>query len=608
MEDTVSIYKFNPEDARRFASQLGIRAQERGNELHFRKCPYCQNKTDDKNTFAISLETGQFKCLRASCGAHGNMITLARDFNFSLGRDVDEYFNSEKRYRNLRKYPVPIASDPAVRFLRSRGISREITERYHITTHKDHDNQLVFPFYDDDGTLQFIKYRKTDFDKSKDKNKEWCLSGCCPILFGMQQCNRDNKTLVITEGQIDSLSVAECGIENAVSVPTGAKGFTWVPYCWDFLTSFETVIVFGDHENGHITLLDEIRDRLSGGSVRVKHVRPEDYKDCKDANELLLKYGRQAVVDAVSNAVIVSNPRIKKLSEVRKRILDENSVIDTGIDKLNRLIGGFYPGQLIILTGERGKGKSTLGGQFILQAVKQGITSMIYSGELSDWQVQEWIDRQAAGARYINKKVTRNGFENYLVSAEAERKIHAWYDELLYIRDNSIDGDDDESLIDTIKSAVTQHGVKVLLLDNLMTAMDDDAREDIYRKQSGFVKNVARIAKAYDVIIILVVHPRKTGTDSPQNDDVAGSADITNLANTILWYHEPKKDDDTDAPRVLRVTKNRDMDGRIEQDGIPLYFGIASKRVGEDPRRLDWAYGWESTEEFVPADDDYIPY
>ncbi|MFR5790588.1 MAG: hypothetical protein ACLUFA_09425 [[Clostridium] leptum] len=54
-----------------------------------------------------------------------------------------------------------------------------------------------------------------------------------PILFGMKQCV-DFGTLVITEGQIDSLTLADCGIKNAASV-TGALGFTWLENCWDWI-------------------------------------------------------------------------------------------------------------------------------------------------------------------------------------------------------------------------------------------------------------------------------------------------------------------------------------------------------------------------------------
>ena len=126
------------------------------------------------------------------------------------------------------------------------------------------------------------------FEKGKSKgSKEWTEANSKPILFGMNHCNFDNKTLVITEGQMDSLSCIEAGVENAVSVPLGALGFTWVPNCWDFLCKFDTLVVFGDHEKGHITLLDELEQRFDG---IVKHVREDDYLDCKDANELLQKH------------------------------------------------------------------------------------------------------------------------------------------------------------------------------------------------------------------------------------------------------------------------------------------------------------------------------
>ena len=86
------IYEFKPEDAANFADSQHIHVRTRGDELQFQHCPYCHGgDRGDKYTFAINLKTGRNNCKRASCGAHGNMITLARDFGFSLGRDVDEY-------------------------------------------------------------------------------------------------------------------------------------------------------------------------------------------------------------------------------------------------------------------------------------------------------------------------------------------------------------------------------------------------------------------------------------------------------------------------------------------------------------------------------------
>ena len=78
----------------------------------------------------------------------------------------------------------------------------------------------------------------------------------------MKQCDDAFKQLVITEGQLDSLSVAAAGINNAVSVPNGAKGFTWVPYCFNWVAKFEEIIVFGDFEKGSMTLLEDVSRRF----------------------------------------------------------------------------------------------------------------------------------------------------------------------------------------------------------------------------------------------------------------------------------------------------------------------------------------------------------
>ena len=610
MVHALSIYEFKAEDAERFAREQGIKIRRRGNEIMFAVCPYCRNRTNDKNTFAINAETGQFKCLRESCGAHGNMIVLAKDFGFSLGRDVDEYYNQSRRYRRIHRKKRAETKPAAVVYMESRGISKDITEKYGLTTQNDKDNILVFPFYDENNIMQFVKYRKTDFDKEKDKNKEWCEADCKPILFGMDQCKNTDAPLVLTEGQIDSLSVAEAGIENAVSVPTGAKGFTWVPYCWDFMAKFETLIVFGDHENDQITLLDEMRKRFHG---TVKHVRPEDYRGCKDANDILRKYGKEAVRQAVLNAIPAENPRIIRVADVKRRDFSALEHFSTGISSLNRLTGGFYLGQLIVLTGERGDGKSTLASQFGVFAMMEGYNTFFYSGELEDWYFRAWLERQITGDRELNRIRDRDGNINYSVNRMIESQMTAWYRDKAYLYCNDIiqeNETEEQSLIKVMESAIKQYECRVLIVDNLMTAMEDDLSSDIYRQQTVFVKKLTKMAKQYGVLIILVAHPKKRDGYEFSNDSVAGSSNITNLCDVVMRYTRPQErkrknaDEDEneteDGPRkpdrLLQVTKNR-LTGKLSFDGIGLYFQESSKRISENPETFDWECGWEDFHE-----------
>ena len=375
----MKIYEFKEQDAWEFARQQGIETKQIGDELHFKICPYCRPRATKGNTrtFSINLRTGQFKCLRESCGVTGNMIQLSRDFDFSLGTETDEYYRPRKQYRKLQTPKQPVTpKEPAIRYLQSRGISEDIAKRYEITVQNNHENVLVFPFYDERKILQFVKYRKTDFNPEKDKNKEWCEKDCKPILFGMKQCNDKFDRLITTEGQLDSLSVATAGIENAVSVPNGAKGFTWVPYCFNWVSKFDEIVVFGDFERGHMSLLEDIQRRFPN---KIKHVREQDYKGCKDANELLQKYGAEAVRDAVENAVLVPVKQVLPLADVQAVNIYELPKLKTGISELDRLLYGGLPfGMVCLVAGKRGDGKSTFASEILGNAVEQGYATFAY--------------------------------------------------------------------------------------------------------------------------------------------------------------------------------------------------------------------------------------
>ena len=593
-------YEFKPQDAWDFAKHVGIKCFERNGELHFKECPYCKGMSSDKKTFAISLKTGQFKCLRDSCGASGNMWTLATDFDFSLGSINDEYYRPKKEFKSFKKPDSPIVpKDPAIRYLKSRGISEEVAKKYQITVQKDHDNVLVIPFFDEKGNMPFIKYRKTDYVKGEDGNKEWCQAGGKPILFGMQQCNLAYKTLVLTEGQIDSLSCAQAGIPNAVSVPTGAKGFTWIPYCWDWIVkNFDTIIVFGDYEKGHISLLDEIKQRFH--KLRIKHVREEDYRDCKDANELLQKYGEAHLRTCIENAEELPLTQVLDLADVEDVNIFDLEKLETGISALDDLLNGGLPfGGVTIVTGKSGKGKSSFASQILANALEQGYKCFAYSGELPNHLFRSWLYYQLAGKAHIQTYTTKKGRDGYRISDTNKKLIQEWHRGKIFIYDSSNMEDESHGLLDLVEETIVRYGVKVILIDNLMTGLDLEysKESDKYERQSKFVKALARIGMRYDALILLVAHKRKNmGNEADAMDEVSGSSDITNLGLVTLSYDmgsqkELKEGTVLASQRKLKLVKNR-LFGMTNADGWVLDFEPKSKRifgVGDNP---DKEYGW----------------
>lgn len=612
------LYEFKREDAFRFARAINAVAHEHGNELKFKYCPYCRGGSHhDVNTFSISLESGSWNCKRGSCGKTGNMITLAQDFaEFSLGDGIDDYYQRRERYRKfIRKAPIE-SKDEAVQYLQSRGIPEEITRKYEITMKEGADHIMVFPFIDEKDSLWFIKYRNLDFKKDKKGSKEWCETDRKPILFGMNHCNFENPVLVMTEGQIDSLSCAAAGIENTVSVPFGKNGFTWVPYCWNFLGRFNELIVFGDYENGEISLLEEMKTRFNG---TIKHVRPEDYRDCKDANEILVKYGTAAVRQCIENAEIIEVPGIKRMIDIQRVKLSDIESMDTGIKAIDTKCR-FYFGELIVLTGAAGDGKSTMASQWATMAINQGYPTMIYSGEMPSWLVRNWVDFQIAGRHNLNDQDD--------ITDETYEAMTKWpmYSKL-YISENDDVDTTQEDLLGKFEKGIQQYGIRFLMIDNLMTAMDYDGELELNNAQTAFTKKLANMAQKHNIIIVLIVHPRKSKGASFSNDDIGGSSNIVNRAHKTIRYSRPdkpftdpdgyewQKDELYDCPyRFLTVLKDR-LTGRTITQGILLDFEESTKRItdktGKD--RFGWKLNWEkdgtSTDGFIEVENlDEIPF
>lgn len=648
-------YEFEKGDAYRFADFINAKVSKKGTELVFFRCPYCGGgKNHDRKTFAINLNSGAFNCQRTSCGMAGNMITLARDFKFELSDDVTRYLDqskySGKHFRRFKSDHEIKVTDKAIAFLESRGISKEVCEKYEITS-KD-GNRIVFPFKDENNKLTFIKYRNTDQEQIDKYGKEFCERNCKPILFGMNHCNPENKTLVITEGQIDSLSLTEADIENAVSVPTGARGFTWVPYCVDWMENFDEIIVFGDYENGEITLLEEITRRFHR-SKRIKHVDERDYLECKDANEILQKHGIFQLQKCIMNAVAMPVDYIKDFADIEYKDPDEIERVETGIHALDYILDGGIPmGLVTLINGRTGEGKSTLANQMAVYARENDKKVMIYSGELSASFLKSQIMLQVAGPDFVERYENKYGKERARVSSSVVEKINDWMRDYFYVYDSTStsDGNEREELIKVIENAIQQYGINYIVVDNLMTAIDlePSAETSKYDRQGEFTNKLARIALEFEVAIVLIAHRRKSNNNQQNdNDEVLGSSQITNLVGYNIFYGkkteneiqkeinseiedrglEKAKDEESkqeikaiaarirekaEKCRVIRVTKNR-VTGECNMQGFVVEFEPASKRIYRNTQHnsVDQMLSWAKADidnGFIPVGDLEIPF
>ena len=592
-------YTFNPNDAVRFLQERGMEYRVRGREYNVRRCPYCGGGSDghDEWTFSVNVEKGVFRCLRASCDASGHFAELARDFDFPL----EDYAAVYRPLAAPKEKKPP--EEAAVRYFAERCISRRVVELYGVTQHEEHEDTLVFPFYDQEGTLRTIKYRNMKWKKGCGP-KEWFEKQTMPILFGMNLC-RDHERVVVTEGQIDAMSLNEAGVTNAVSVPGGMGNFRWWDWCADWINSFREIVVFGDWENGRMTLLEGI---LRRAKTPVKAVRGQDYLCEKDANAILCRYGPQALVKCVENAVPPAVESVVSLSDVKDEPLEAIDKAATYLPELDRMTGGLVTGELIVLSGERGSGKSTLMSQMICAALDQGRKVFAYSGELSDSQFKYLLDCQLAGEGNLS---VSSRSDAAVLEPGVQRMITEWYrDRILLYREEGVsdEGLSPEALCDTIERVILTQHAQVIFIDNLMTAMEAVGdQNNLYLRQSRFAGRLKRLAMQYRVCVVLVAHVRKKAARDRNldfaSDDVSGSADITNKADVVLHYTrlQPSPGDTTLWNGMLNVTKNR-LFGQVcltKEDAIKLRFLPASRRLISVSDKKLRRYGWEEAEQLA---------
>jgi DNA repair protein RadA/Sms len=204
-----------------------------------------------------------------------------------------------------------------------------------------------------------------------------------------------------------------------------------------------------------------------------------------------------------------SNPKaqIQKLSDIKQI---DTKRISTKISELDRVLGGgLVPGQVVLIAGEPGIGKSTL-----LTQISATLGEVLYvCGEESASQVKVRADRLGIKKNNIH----------LLEETDVDEVV------------NTID-----SIQDPILNAVIVDSIQTMTTSDLsgMAGSVGQVRECANR--------LLHTAKNIGVPLFLVGHVTKEGT-------VAGPAVLAHIVDTVLWFEGDK----TLTTRVLRAVKNR---------------------------------------------------
>ena len=277
------------------------------------------------------------------------------------------------------------------------------------------------------------------------------------------------------------------------------------------------------------------------------------------------------------------------------------SAIPTGHDEFDRKALGFVLGEISIVSGLNGSGKSSWLNCISLNAIQRGFKVAMFSGELMKEKVKVWLNQSAAGREFVKKVYGYDDF--YYVPRDVTAKIDAWTKDKFFLYDNKY-GRNWSRLLESIKELIKAKQINLLILDNLMTTDLDAFSGDKNEKQSSFVNSLADLAKQANIHIILVAHPRKSLTFL-RREDIGGSGDITNLADNVYIIHRCNKDFEKRSPEFL----GQDVVNKIMQyDGYSNIVEVCKNRfVGSVDNIFGYYYEME-TKRFMQSKTEHIVY
>ena len=301
-----------------------------------------------------------------------------------------------------------------------------------------------------------------------------------------------------------------------------------------------------------------------------------------------------------NNGNVVCEDYFIDISQVEKRDYGKNHYIKTMFTGIDRNIKGLGMGQASIVSGINGSAKSTFCSQLLLNTIEQGHKVAIFSGELPNYKVLEWLKLQSAGKDNVFSEDEDKII--YKVNNKVESSIEDWLRGKVYIHKNN-----DYSAV-TLGRAIIDltrkdKAVKLVIIDNLMMLNLAQLSADKIEAQTQLILKMTALAKFRDIHIIFVCHPTKS-KGFIRKEDISGSGNIVNAVDNVFICHRNNSDFrvrskeffgwDDGSPiyqfsNVVEICKNRDFG--VQDKMLGFHFDTTCKRfLNEENENTN--YGW----------------
>ena len=526
--------KERPQEILSYLTNKGWPYELDGENYKIDTCVFCANTS--KN-FEIHKDRGMYKCW--ACGEQGSFYDLRDrlgDVAFSVRKVADDtsHITPERKValtQMAMEHHGAIWTNPAIlNYVRQRGFDDLSIRKFRLGAYTDYKGhlRLSIPHIVGDQIVN-IKSRALDSEvkpkwiQEKDSQK---------VLFNHNAIGKHD-AIILTEGELKTVALWQMGFENAISLTGGVQNFRpeWV----DLMDTVDKIYLCLDSDPAGQKGAEDLAMRL--GPEKCYNII---LKDAKDPDEWFFERGHTAEefefllrtskkVD-IKNIVSVNKAFGLLQEEYEMDEVDNYRGLQTPWEEVNKLIHGFKPGELIVLSAPPKVGKTTWALDVALYQAKIGNPTLFFCMEMS--------------AKRLARKMTANvqnitdgeiDYDHITLARQALRKRP------LYLPEGVKRGMQVEEVFEALKAAYRRYGIKLMVFDNLHFMIRSSTNQ---REQLGEAsQNFKLLAEELKIPIILIVHPRKLNKKGPMTaDDFRETGAIHADADQIIIVHRHKND------------------------------------------------------------------
>ena len=408
---------------------------------------------------------------------------------------------------------------------------------------------------------QIANYYDKNYDKVAqklrfaDKSFKWLGDTDKITLFGQNLWRDGGRTLVITEGEIDAMSVSLVNNNKypVVSIPSGtASAKKYIKREMEWISKFEKIILMMDNDIAGNKASLECASLLPVKKVFISKLQG------KDANELLQAGKKTKIVDAIFEAKAFTPQGIIEGADTKELLLNDvyAETIPYQWNGLNEKLSGIRLGELNLLCAGSGTGKSQVCREIAYNLVKN-------KHRVGYIALEESVKRSVRGIVSVglNKLIHIPEVKKSIPEEEIVKEWNKIKDYIcFYDHWGSASSDD---LLNKIRYMVKGLDCKVIFLDHISIVISGLAEGDERRLIDNTMTQLRQLVEELNIAMFVVSHlkrPEGKGHEEGTHTSLShlrGSASLGQLSDAVIGFERNQQSETQANVLTCRILKNR---------------------------------------------------